>query len=63
MTVSAADPVNLVGIIVPGTRVPSQAGRQVVFVDGLPEEPESAPTATVKTPVPSRLTPQLASRR
>jgi ATP-dependent Lhr-like helicase len=31
---SACDPLNLVGVIVPGTRVPSQRGRVVSFKDG-----------------------------
>ncbi|MCK9487123.1 MAG: DEAD/DEAH box helicase [Dehalococcoidia bacterium] len=39
ITVSAVDPVNLTGFILPGDRVPSQRGRTVTFVDGLPENP------------------------
>ena len=35
VTVSAADPLNLVGIIVPGERVPANSGRSVTFCDGL----------------------------
>jgi ATP-dependent Lhr-like helicase len=31
---SACDPLNLVGIIVPGERVPAQRGRQICLVDG-----------------------------
>jgi ATP-dependent Lhr-like helicase len=41
ITVSAADPLNLVGIIVPGERVPAISGNTVSFRDGvavLPEE-------------------------
>ena len=34
--VSACDPLNLVGIITPGERVPSQPGNRVVFRDGVP---------------------------
>ena len=34
--VSASDPLNLVGIITPGERVPSQWGNRVVFCDGVP---------------------------
>jgi ATP-dependent Lhr-like helicase len=37
--VSAVDPVNLTGILLPGDRVPAQRGRTVTFVDGLPENP------------------------
>jgi len=41
ITLSAADPLNLVGIIVPGERVPSISGKTVTFRDGiaiLPQE-------------------------
>ena len=36
ITISAADPLNLVGIIVPGERVPAISGRTVNFCDGVP---------------------------
>jgi ATP-dependent Lhr-like helicase len=35
ITISAADPLNLVGIIVPGRRVPALSGKTVTFVDGV----------------------------
>jgi ATP-dependent Lhr-like helicase len=35
ITVSAADPLNLVGIVVPGERVPANSGRVVAFRDGV----------------------------
>jgi ATP-dependent Lhr-like helicase len=38
VTLSAADPLNLIGIIVPGERVPAISGRFVTFCDGLPAE-------------------------
>src|SRR5437660_8608571 len=41
VTVSAADPLNLVGIIVPGERVPAISGRFVSFRDGAAVESES----------------------
>jgi hypothetical protein len=34
---SAADPLNLVGVVLPGARVPAVAGGRVVYVDGVPE--------------------------
>jgi ATP-dependent Lhr-like helicase len=34
ITISAADPLNLVGIIVPGERVPAISGHTVSFRDG-----------------------------
>jgi ATP-dependent Lhr-like helicase len=36
VTVSAADPLNLVGIIVPGERVPANSGQSITFLDGVP---------------------------
>ncbi len=36
VTVSAADPLNLVGIIVPGERVPANSGGRISFRDGAP---------------------------
>jgi ATP-dependent Lhr-like helicase len=47
MTFSAADPLNLVGILVPGERVPAISGRTVSFRDGVAvaaEEREAANT-------------------
>ena len=35
VTISAADPLNLAGIIVPGERVPAISGRTVTFRDGV----------------------------
>jgi ATP-dependent helicase Lhr and Lhr-like helicase len=35
VTLSAADPLNLVGILVPGDRVPAISGRFVTFRDGI----------------------------
>jgi ATP-dependent Lhr-like helicase len=38
--VSAADPLNLVGIIVPGERVPANSGNVVAFRDGVAVAPD-----------------------
>jgi ATP-dependent Lhr-like helicase len=38
VTVSAADPLNLVGILVPGPRVPALSGRSLTYRDGVPVE-------------------------
>src|SRR5208282_1029602 len=35
VVISAADPLNLVGIIVPGERIPAISGRSVAFRDGV----------------------------
>ena len=42
ITLSAADPLNLVGILVPGERVPAISGKTVTFRDGVAEQ-EAAP--------------------
>jgi ATP-dependent Lhr-like helicase len=39
-TISAADPLNLVGIVVPGERVPANSGRLVAFRDGVAVDPD-----------------------
>ncbi len=36
IVISAADPLNLVGILTPGARVPAQAGNRVALRDGVP---------------------------
>ena len=38
VTVSAADPLNLIGIILPGERVPANSSKMAVFRDGVPLE-------------------------
>ena len=38
VTISAADPLNLVGILVPGERMNTNSGKQVTFRDGVPLE-------------------------
>jgi ATP-dependent Lhr-like helicase len=38
VTVSAADPLNLAGIVVPGEKIPAISGRFVVFRDGVAVE-------------------------
>ncbi len=44
VTLSAADPLNLVGIIVPGERVPAISGYEVAFRDGVAVAPEERDT-------------------
>ena len=45
VTVNATDPLNLIGVIVPGTNVPTVRTRHVVYVDGCPEGTEVADVA------------------
>ncbi|HEY6337443.1 MAG TPA: DEAD/DEAH box helicase [Candidatus Sulfotelmatobacter sp.] len=46
VTVSAADPLNLVGILVPGERVAAISGRSVTYRDGIAQSGETAETST-----------------
>jgi ATP-dependent Lhr-like helicase len=44
--VSAADPINLTGILLPGPRIPAVRGRHIVFIDGVPQRaPVVAPAS------------------
>jgi ATP-dependent Lhr-like helicase len=43
VSVSAADPLNLVGIVVPGDRVAANSGRIVAFRDGVAVPPDERP--------------------
>ncbi len=61
VTVSALDPVNLVGVVIPGAKVASQPGKEVIYIDGLPVE--GPPNGGMKTPVPSKLMPKLAGTK
>ncbi len=46
ITLSAADPLNLVGILVPGERVPAISGRTVSYRDGIAVQVDIGHTAT-----------------
>ena len=49
---SAADPLNLVGVILPGPRVPSNPSNYVVFRNGVPVQTgEAAPVEMLSTQV------------
>jgi ATP-dependent Lhr-like helicase len=51
ITISAADPLNLAGIVVPGERVPAISGKYVSFKDGiLVATPEAPPLSLVGRP-------------
>ncbi len=47
ITLSAADPLNLVGIVVPGERVPAISGRIVAYRDGVAVEPDAHTLAAI----------------
>jgi len=55
--VAAADPTNLVGIVIPGDRVPSTPGRRVQFVDGAAATTNSPESARDLAPPRSRNLP------
>jgi ATP-dependent Lhr-like helicase len=42
VTLSTADPLNLVGIVLPGHRVPALAAHKITYVDGVLEEAAAA---------------------
>jgi ATP-dependent helicase Lhr and Lhr-like helicase len=53
-TLSAADPLNLVGIVVPGERVPANSGNVVAFLNGVAVEPDESAlgrTSVLRMPV------------
>ena len=56
ITVAAADPLNLVGITVPGERVPAVPGREVRYRNGsiAIEDLPNAAAATLSSPTPPR---------
>jgi ATP-dependent helicase Lhr and Lhr-like helicase len=49
ITLSAADPLNLVGILVPGERVPAVSGRTVTFRDGVAATAQDLQSPTRET--------------
>lgn len=51
VTLSAADPLNLVGILVPGERVPAISGKYVTFRDGVPVQDGGISVPQFSTPV------------
>ncbi len=54
ITVSAADPLNLAGILVPGDRIPAIPGRTVSFQNGVTVEENPSPASSPKPPRPAR---------
>ena len=60
--VSAADPMNLAGIVIPGDRIPAVPGKQVLYRNGtLHSESDAVPQE--KIPVPSHTSPSSSPRR
>jgi len=42
ITLSAADPLNLVGIVLPGERISAVSGKTITLLDGVPVEAEES---------------------
>ncbi len=61
IAVAAADPMNLVGIVVPGSRVASIPGRLVRFRNGLPVSEEADASVRASSRVASDCVPQPSS--
>ena len=49
VTLSATDPLNLVGILTPGPRIPARRNLRVVYRDGLPEREANEPDQSAST--------------
>jgi ATP-dependent Lhr-like helicase len=49
ITLSAADPLNLVGILVPGERVPAISGRTVSYRDGVALSSQAEPAIKIES--------------
>ncbi len=54
LTFSAADPLNLTGILIPGERIPAIAGRTISVCNGVLVSPEPSPEANGKPPQSKR---------
>ena len=52
MRVCGSDPLNLVGILTPGVRIPAVRTREVVYLDGLPVELAETESARVAGATP-----------
>jgi ATP-dependent Lhr-like helicase len=59
ITVAAADPINLIGIVVPGDRVPAIPGKQVRFRNGQLHSDQPADESTLAAEIPTALIPPL----
>ncbi len=59
VTVAGADPMNLVGIVVPGERVAASPGRSVVFVNGAVVSVEASIETELAVPVAERVMEQV----
>jgi ATP-dependent Lhr-like helicase len=61
LVVNASDPLNLVGVIVPGEKLPAIRTNRVVYVDGLPEDQAAAGRAAAEVTAPTRAIADAAS--
>jgi ATP-dependent Lhr-like helicase len=56
VTLSAADPLNLVGIIMPGERAPAISGRTFMLRDGVPADTQSNVLPAAQIPLTEKIT-------
>jgi ATP-dependent Lhr-like helicase len=68
ITVAAADPINLAGIVIPGDRIPAVPGRQVLYRNGIVlteskgvPEADIIPTESIPTQLPPAMLPAAAA--
>jgi ATP-dependent Lhr-like helicase len=61
VTLSVADPLNLVGIIVPGERIPAISGRTVSFCDGIATNDQNVANLPVRTLHTSAISKKIGS--
>jgi ATP-dependent Lhr-like helicase len=60
--VSAADPMNLAGIVIPGDRIPAVPGKQLLYCNGaLHSETDPSPIPSEAEKIPATLPPMLPS--
>jgi ATP-dependent Lhr-like helicase len=63
ITVAAADPLNLIGIVIPGDRIPAIPGRQLRYRNGHHHQDESTATSAQTMPLPTPLVAQIHTPR
>ncbi len=59
ITLSSSDPLNLTGIITPGTRIPAQPGHRILYRDGKPIASSQGGEIYIDTGLPDELHPRI----
>jgi hypothetical protein len=63
LRVNATDPLNLVGIITPGPRVPAAAGNAVIYRDGVPVVSEEGRRTIMRSDEGEAVMQEMRARR